>query len=91
MFILDTDVLSNLRKVKKHPAVQAWVEATGWELLGTTVVTVAEIQCGIQRQMSSNPDYARSTQEWLNNFLDIVESHVFPLTVRARPPSGPDA
>jgi predicted nucleic acid-binding protein len=83
MFILDTDVLSNLRKAKKHPGVQAWVEGTGWQLLCTTVVAVAEIQCGIQRQMKSDPVYGRATQEWLDNFLEIGEPQVFTLTVRA--------
>lgn len=67
----------NLRKTKKHPGVQAWVAATGWQLLRTTVVTVAEIQCGSQRQTPSDPGYAQATQEWLDNLLEIGELQVF--------------
>lgn len=83
MFILDTDVLSNLRKQKKTPAVQAWLQATSASELATTVVTIAEIQCGIERQMPNQPDYARQTQHWLDAFLSIGGMQVFPLTVPA--------
>ena len=83
MFILDTDVLSNLRKTKKHPLVRSWIERTGWQDLSTTVVTVAEIQCGIERQKPSDPDYARITQAWLDGLLEAGEPQVAPLGVKA--------
>jgi len=83
VFVLDTDALSNLRKEKKSPAVQAWVQATAATDLATTVVTVAEIQCGIERQMPSQPTYAEETQRWLNAFLAIGGMHVLPLGIPA--------
>lgn len=83
MFILDTDVLSNLRKDKKSPAVQAWIQATAATELATTVITIAEIQCGIERQMPNQPEYAQETQRWLDAFLAIGGMHVVSLGVPA--------
>ncbi len=79
MFILDTDVLSNLRKEKKSPLVQAWIFGTAATDLATTVITIAEIQCGIERQMPSDATYAAGTQRWLDELLAIGGMHVIPL------------
>jgi toxin FitB len=83
VFILDTDVLSNLRKEKKSPAVQAWIQATSATDLATTVVTIAEIQCGIERQMTSQPTYAEETQHWLDEFLAVGGIDVIPVGLPA--------
>jgi hypothetical protein len=83
LFILDTDVLSNLRKTKKHPLVRGWIERTGWQDISTTVVTVAEIQCGIERQKPSDPEYARATQHWLDQLLDVGGPQIHPLDIKA--------
>ena len=55
MFVLDTDVLRNLRMEKKSPLVLAWIEETAAADLAATVITIAEIQYGIERQMPSDP------------------------------------
>ncbi len=83
MFILDTDVLSNLRKAKPHPVARAWLERTDPGALTTSVVTIMEIQCGIERQKPSNPDYAGATQAWLDRLLEIAAFQVHPLEVKA--------
>ncbi len=83
VFILDTDVLSNLRKEKKSPAVQAWVQTTAAADLATTVITVAEIQCGIERQMPNQPNYAGETQRWLTSLLAVGGMNIIPLGIPA--------
>ena len=83
MFILDTDVLSNLRKAKPHPRVRTWIAQTDAADLSTTVVTVTEIQCGIERQKPSNADYAKATQAWLDGLLAVGEIRVLPPDVKA--------
>jgi predicted nucleic acid-binding protein len=83
VFILDTDVLSTMRKTKPHPLVRAWIDQTDAADLSTTVVTVTEIQCGIERQMPSDPAYARQTQAWLDGLLQLGDIHVHPLDVKA--------
>jgi predicted nucleic acid-binding protein len=83
MFVLDTDVLSNLRKQRKHPAVLRWLQATAASDLCTTVITIAEIQCGIERQMSLDPVYGTDTQHWLDGLLAVGGVQVLSLDVPA--------
>jgi len=83
VFVLDTDVLSNLRKQKRHPAVLRWLQATAASDLSTTVITIAEFQCGIERQMSRDPVYAADTQHWLDGLLAAGGVQVFSLGVAA--------
>ncbi len=83
MFVLDTDVLSDLRKARKNPAVQGWMQQLDQAAFSTSVITIAEIQCGIERQMAHHPDYARQTQKWLDRFLAIGGATVHGVGVRA--------
>ncbi len=61
MFVLDTDVSSNLPKQTQRPAVLRRLQATAASDLSTTVISVAEIQCGIERQMSQDAVCAADT------------------------------
>jgi predicted nucleic acid-binding protein len=83
MFVLDTDVLSTLRKQKKHPAAQAWLLSVPQTQLYTTVISVAEIQCGIERQTPHHPDYAAGTQAWLDGFLAAGADQILSLGIKA--------
>lgn len=79
MFILDTDVVSNLRKKKPHPNLLSWMDEIGWQDLGTTVLTVMEIQIGIERAKRSNAAIADSVQQWFDGLLRVGKPHVLPL------------
>lgn len=46
-FLLDTNVISELIKVKPEPKVTAWIEATEESLLHLSVLTLGEIHEGI--------------------------------------------
>ena len=48
MYLLDTNVVSELRRVKPHGAVLAWLQAVEDKDLYISVVTLAEIQAGIE-------------------------------------------
>ena len=48
MYLLDTNVVSELRKPKPHGAVLAWFEALADEQLHVSAVTIGEIQVGIE-------------------------------------------
>jgi len=83
MFILDTDVLSNLRKPKKHPLVQSWLFSLSNQEIATTVISIAEIQCGIEKAKSQHPDYVTSIQAWMDGFLQASGYQIFPLGLDA--------
>lgn len=48
MFLLDTNVVSELRKLRPHEAVVAWIEGIADSDLYLSAVTLAEIQAGIE-------------------------------------------
>ena len=49
MYLLDTNVISELRRVRPHSAVVAWLERVEDKDLYISVVTIAEIQAGKYR------------------------------------------
>jgi predicted nucleic acid-binding protein len=82
-FILDTNVLSTFQKKKPHPAVLRWMARIGWGEIATTVVTVTEIQRGIERARAHHPAAADQTEEWLTGMLAAGEPQIFPMNVEA--------
>ena len=83
IFILDTNVLSTFRKKKPHPAVARWVAQAGWEEIATTVVTVTEIQRGIERARTQHPAVADEAERWLTGLLAVGKPQVLPMDVQA--------
>lgn len=83
MFILDTDVVSNLRKKKPHPTLVSWIAEAGWEELATTVLTVMEMQVGIERARRSDVATAESVQKWLAGLLQAGRPQVLSLDTDA--------
>ena len=69
MFLLDTDVLSALRRRERHPAAVCWVETQRTADLYISVVTVGEIERGITQQQPCDPSFARELARWLDRVL----------------------
>lgn len=82
-FILDTNILSMFRKKKPSPSVANWVAQTGWDEIATTVVTVMEIQRGVERARLQHPAIAKEAEEWLNGLLAAGEPQVISMDVEA--------
>jgi predicted nucleic acid-binding protein len=61
----------------------AWLQRTDHRQLSTTVINLAEIQCGIERQKPSNQEYARGTQAWMERLLRDGSTSVWTLTLSA--------
>jgi predicted nucleic acid-binding protein len=62
MFLLDTVVLSELRKPLRlrNPHLVDWIEAISSRDLFVSVVTIGEIERGIEQQQRLNPQFAAS-------------------------------
>jgi predicted nucleic acid-binding protein len=69
VFILDTNVVSNLRKQKPHPKLVAWLDRTMAEQVFSTTVTVTEIQVGIERARREASETAAAIERWLEGML----------------------
>lgn len=66
VFLLDTNVVSELRKPKPHGAVLAWLRSVDDARLFLSVVTLAEIQAGIEVSREQDPAKADELEAWLD-------------------------
>jgi toxin FitB len=65
MYLLDTNVVSELRRVRPHGAVLAWLESVDDKDLHLSTVTIGEIQAGIEITREHYPDKAAEIEAWL--------------------------
>ncbi|MCD2448895.1 type II toxin-antitoxin system VapC family toxin [Methylicorpusculum oleiharenae] len=64
MFLLDTNVVSELRKVRPHGAVVAWIEGVADAEIYLSAVTLGEIQAGIEITREQDPAKAADIEAW---------------------------
>jgi len=65
MYLLDTNVVSELRRVRPHGAVLAWLQSVGNEHLHLSAVTLGEIQAGIEITREQDQHRAAEIESWL--------------------------
>lgn len=65
-YLLDTNVVSELRKRKPHGAVLAWFTALREDQIYLSAVTLGELQSGIELTRQQDPDKAREIEEWVD-------------------------
>ncbi|MBP3980298.1 type II toxin-antitoxin system VapC family toxin [Acidovorax sp. JG5] len=63
--LLDTSVVSELRKQRPHGAVLAWLQAIDDAQLYLSAVTLGEIQADIEITREQNPAKAAEIEAWL--------------------------
>jgi toxin FitB len=81
MYLLDTVVLSELRKRRRNPHVVAWIGSVTPTDLFLSAVTIAEIELGIERQKKVDPAFALELEKWLDVTLRAYGERVLPLTI----------
>ena len=81
MYLLDTNVVSELRKNKPHGAVLAWIGATDDASLFLSAVTIGEIQAGIEKTRELDQVKAGEIEAWLEQVA--ATSKVLPMDVAA--------
>ena len=64
-YLLDTNVVSELRKLRPHGAVVAWLESIDDHQLYLSAVTLGEIQAGIELTREQDPGKAEEIEAWL--------------------------
>lgn len=65
MFLLDTDVVSLLRRPDRHPAPARWLRAQRPTDVFISVVTLAEMERGLAQQRRRDPAFARDLDDWM--------------------------
>ena len=79
MFLLDTDVLSALRRRDRSPGIAGWLEAQRTTDLYLSVVSVGEIERGVTQQRHRNPTFAGELAGWLDRLLAWYSDRILPI------------
>src|SRR5260370_17492096 len=77
MYLLDTNVASELRKVKPHGAVVAWLRQLDNRDIYISAMVVGEIQAGIELTRRRDAQKAREIEFWLSQLAATFQ--VLPL------------
>ena len=64
MYLLDTNVISELRRPRPHEAVVAWLESVADSDLHVSAVTLGEIQAGIELTRDQDAAKADEIERW---------------------------
>jgi predicted nucleic acid-binding protein len=66
MYLLDTNVISELRRAKPHGAVLAWIGGVREEDLHIAAVTLGELQAGIELTRERDSAKALEIDAWVD-------------------------
>ena len=64
-YLLDTNVVSELRRQRPHGGVVAWLQSLDDTQLHLSAVTLGEIQAGIELTREQDPAKAQEIENWL--------------------------
>lgn len=70
-YLLDTNVVSEVRKVRPHGAVVAWLNAQPDEHIFLSAVTVGELQAGIELTRHQDSAKANELEAWLSDLPEL--------------------
>lgn len=73
MYLLDTNVVSELRKPRPHGAVLAWLQAADETWLHLSAVTLGEIQAGIELTREQDAPKAAEIETWLDSLAASLQ------------------
>ncbi len=76
MYVIDTNVLSALRRPERAPQVAAWLRTRPESALFLSAITVGEIARGIQQQRRRDPVFARDLHHWLDRTVRVFGDRI---------------
>jgi predicted nucleic acid-binding protein len=82
MYLIDTVVLSELRKLQRDPGVVAWFEQQRTTDLFVSVISIGEIERGITRQHTRDPGFATALAAWLDRVLVLYGERILPFDLK---------
>lgn len=70
VYLLDTNIVSELRKPRPNPKVVAWLQDIEDSQLHLSAVTIGEIQAAIEVTRAQNPTKAGELEAWADQVAD---------------------
>jgi predicted nucleic acid-binding protein len=75
MYLLDTNIVSELRRQRPNAGVVEWLRSTPDADLHLSAVTIGEIQAGIERTRAQDASKAAELESWLNQVAAAYNVH----------------
>jgi predicted nucleic acid-binding protein len=66
MYLLDTNVISELRRPRPHPGVVAWLSGTAASQLFIAATSFGELQAGVEVTRHLDPQKAAAIEGWID-------------------------
>ncbi len=79
-FLLDTMVISEIRRKNRNEQVVKWIASLPEDSFFLSAVTIGEIENGIIRQQRVNPDFANDLNIWLDSLLKNYGDRILPFS-----------
>ena len=79
-YLLDTNVVSELRKIKPHGAVLSWINDMQEDQIYLSAVTIGELQTGVELTRHQNPAKATEIELWVDQLAASFQ--VLPMDAR---------
>jgi toxin FitB len=81
MYLLDTMVLSELRRWRPDPSLVEWLEHVRPTDVYLSVVTIGEVEKGIAKQQRRDPAFAERLAAWLDGVLRYYAARILAIDV----------
>lgn len=78
MYLIDTNVISAIRRPDRAPRVAAWLAGRPESALFLSVITLGEIERGIRLQQPRNPAFAADLRNWLDRTVTLFADRILP-------------
>jgi predicted nucleic acid-binding protein len=65
VYLLDTNVVSELRRTRPHGGLVAWIGTMADQDLHLSAVTIGELQAGVELTRDQDPSKADEIESWL--------------------------
>lgn len=80
MFLLDTLIVSELRKKTPNARVVKWISRQHEDGLYLSVITLGEIERGIEKRRKEDPLFADAMAAWLESLTRLYADRILPVS-----------
>ena len=72
-YLLDTNVVSELRKLRPHGGVIAWLKKQDERQIFVSAVTMGELQAGVELTRRQDPQKASEIESWIDRLAQAAQ------------------
>jgi toxin FitB len=71
-YLLDTNIISELRRPRPHVGLVAWLSGVAWDQIFIAAVTLGELQAGVENTRQQDTGRAKIIETWID---DVAASY----------------